>query len=271
MGRVADAAFGSTRLRGPVSSLRSRALCRSLLLGIMVANGRGLVGGAPHVTVLDLATSTRVVFATSNGVNLAPPSTMRAPQSTTSRSIWRRLVPERGQVARPASTRVNALRTIMQSLSMKAFFLVFWPALLYGAEGRLGLDAWRFTSSLWKGAAIALFLCGSALAESSACFLVARGEGTPLPTSCPARLVIAGPYRYLRNPMATGSLMQGVAIGLWLGSPLVLLYVAIGMAAWNFLARPWEERDLEARFGPAYARYRATVRCWIPRLRPYSS
>ena len=111
---------------------------------------------------------------------------------------------------------------------------------------------------------------GSAMAELSACFLVARGEGTPLPTSCPARLVITGPYRYIRNPMATGSLMQGIAIGVWLGSPLILLYVALGISAWNFLARPWEERDLEARFGPAYAHYRAQVRCWIPRLRPYS-
>jgi protein-S-isoprenylcysteine O-methyltransferase Ste14 len=46
--------------------------------------------------------------------------------------------------------------------------------------------------------------------------------------------------------------------------------VAIGAALWQFLARPWEERDLEMRFGDQYRKYRDAVRCWLPRLSPYA-
>ena len=38
---------------------------------------------------------------------------------------------------------------------------------------------------------------------------------------------------------------------------------------WHLVARPMEERDLAARFGASYQAYRAAVRCWWPRLRPY--
>jgi protein-S-isoprenylcysteine O-methyltransferase Ste14 len=70
--------------------------------------------------------------------------------------------------------------------------------------------------------------------------------------------------------MAMCSLGQGIGVGLWLGSPLVLLYVLIGGLLWNIIARPWEERDMEARFGDAFRHYRAQVRCWIPRWKAYS-
>ncbi len=58
-------------------------------------------------------------------------------------------------------------------------------------------------------------------------------------------------------------------MGLYLGSSAVLLYVIAGGVVWNFLVRPWEEADLERRFGDEYRAYRAQVRCWIPRRIPY--
>ena len=67
------------------------------------------------------------------------------------------------------------------------------------------------------------------------------------------------PDRLLRDPRATG---QGVAVGLYLGSPAVLVYVLTGLLIWNFGVRPGEEADLERRFGDAYRRYRQRVRCW---------
>jgi protein-S-isoprenylcysteine O-methyltransferase Ste14 len=38
---------------------------------------------------------------------------------------------------------------------------------------------------------------------------------------------------------------------------------------WNYGARPWEEFDLEQKFGAEYARYKNEVRCWWPRCTPY--
>ena len=82
-------------------------------------------------------------------------------------------------------------------------------------------------------------------------------------------LVIAGPYRYLRNPMAFGGLGVGFAIGVHNGSWGTLAYAVAGGAIWHAIARPMEERDLAERFGASYEHYRANVHCWLPRLTPY--
>ncbi len=114
-----------------------------------------------------------------------------------------------------------------------------------------------------------LFMLGWALAYTSAAFMVVKGQGTPLPADCTRELVIAGPYRYVRNPMGMGSFAQGIAVGLFLGSPFVTMYALIGSVGWNYFVRPWEELDLERRFGEGYVRYREGVRCWVPRLKGY--
>jgi protein-S-isoprenylcysteine O-methyltransferase Ste14 len=96
------------------------------------------------------------------------------------------------------------------------------------------------------------------------------GRGTPLPSAMPNRLVIAGPYRWVRNPMAVAGIMQGVAVGLILSSWLVVAYAVVGSLVWNYAVRPSEEADLRSRFGADFARYESEVRCWLPRV-PRSS
>lgn len=103
----------------------------------------------------------------------------------------------------------------------------------------------------------------------SAWFMVTQGRGTPLPADATRELVLSGPYSYVRNPMAMGSFAQGIAVGLLLGSPLCTAYALTGAVGWNYLVRPWEEADMEGRFGEAFVRYRAHVPCWVPRLSPY--
>jgi protein-S-isoprenylcysteine O-methyltransferase Ste14 len=180
------------------------------------------------------------------------------------------LRPVRGRVARPAGFRYNYAKTLVQTASMWLFFFVALPAIIYRFESKLELARFRFASPFWKRVAAAGFLSGAALALTSAVFIVAKGEGTPLPADAPRKLVVAGPYRYVRNPMAIGSIaLQGTAVAVWLGSPLVMLYALLGTLGWDLVVRPWEEADLERRFGEPYNRYRENVRCWVPRLTPY--
>ena len=173
----------------------------------------------------------------------------------------------RGRVARPASVGWNVAKTLAQSLTMWVIFLFLLPAAVYYVEGVVGLGSYRFGSAVWQGVGVGLFVVGWVLAYASAGFMVVKGKGTPLPADCPRELVVAGPYRYVRNPMAMGSFAQGMAVGLFLGSPLVVGYALVGAVGWNYLVRPWEGMDLERRFGQAYVRYREGVRCWVPRLR----
>ena len=114
----------------------------------------------------------------------------------------------------------------------------------------------------WLG--IALFAAASALGLWSALAMSVRGEGTPLPSATAQKLVLTGPYRFVRNPMAVAGIAQGVAVGLMLGSWLVVAYALCGSLVWNWGVRPHEEADLEARFGAPFADYAARVPCWLP-------
>ena len=116
-----------------------------------------------------------------------------------------------------------------------------------------------------RAAGVVLLVLASALGLWSGASMSLLGDGTPLPVAMPNRLVIAGPYRFVRNPMAVAGIAQGVAVGLLLSSWLVVVYALLGALVWNLAVRPLEEADLEARFGAEFHRYRDAVRCWLPR------
>lgn len=65
--------------------------------------------------------------------------------------------------------------------------------------------------------------------------------------------------------MAIAGIVQGMAVGLAIGSWMVVVWAAAGSLVWNQVVRPEEEADLLARFGTEYAAYRDRVRCWLPR------
>jgi protein-S-isoprenylcysteine O-methyltransferase Ste14 len=172
-----------------------------------------------------------------------------------------------GRQAKPASVAFNYAKTLLQMGVMWSIFLGTIPFIIFQVESWLQTPRFEFH----RGVAIGLFLFGATVAFFSQYVLVTRGEGTPLPIDSTRTFVVAGPYCYIRNPMAAGSLLQGYALGLYFGSPILLLYVYVGTLMWNYMARPWEEKDLEAKFGEAFLRYKREVRCWIPRLHPFKS
>ena len=100
-----------------------------------------------------------------------------------------------------------------------------------------------------------------------------RGLGTPAPFDPPRRLVISGPYRFVRNPMYVG---MGIAL---LGEAIVypnLTLVMLGLivvlwAAVTLFIIGYEEPTLRRMFGNDYEAYCRQVRRWIPRLRPWYS
>ncbi len=145
--------------------------------------------------------------------------------------------------------------------------LVAGPAALTALERQLALPGFAVPGQ--GVAALLLFGAASALNLASGAALAVRGRGTPLPTACPRALVVAGPYRYVRNPMAVAGIGQAVALAVGLGSWLVLAYAMSGALLWHLAVRPAEERDLAARFGRPYAAYRDAVPLWWPRRRPY--
>lgn len=168
---------------------------------------------------------------------------------------------------RPAPPRSRAvlhvLATAGQIVVFWGFFLVVAPLLLSFLEQRwaVGVVLPPFTRVV--GVVVLVLACGLGL--WSAVSMSVRGQGTPLPSAMPNRLVVAGPYRFIRNPMAVAGIVQGAAVGLLLSSWIVVAYALLGSLLWNYAVRPLEEVDLRQRFGEEYRRYSASVRCWVPR------
>ncbi|CAA9315654.1 MAG: hypothetical protein AVDCRST_MAG89-1379 [uncultured Gemmatimonadetes bacterium] len=169
--------------------------------------------------------------------------------------------------AAPASAGRNVARTLGQCAVVWGVTLALLPTLLLIVDRHFHLPRLAFPGQL--GMSIAIFVAFSALNLWTGLTLATRGEGTPLPLEAPRRLVISGPYAWVRNPMAVAGLGQGMAISLAFGSWLLMVYVVAGGLLWNFSLRPPEERDLLTRFGAEYEMYRRAIRCWIPSLRPY--
>ena len=167
---------------------------------------------------------------------------------------------------RPAMPRSNSAAHLASSLGQIAvfwgFFLVVVPLVVAFLEQRWAVGLPLPPSVSVAGAA--LLALASALGLWAAFSMSVLGDGTPLPAAMANRLVVAGPYRFIRNPMAVSGIAQGVAVGLLMSSWLVVVYALLGSLLWNYAIRPLEEADLEERFGEDYRRYRDSVRCWIP-------
>jgi protein-S-isoprenylcysteine O-methyltransferase Ste14 len=110
-----------------------------------------------------------------------------------------------------------------------------------------------------------LIAVGVGLYVCSVWAFAAVGRGTPGPWDAPQRVVAAGPYRWVRNPIYVAAMLI-VSGEAWLfGSPALLLYAAGLAVAFHLFVVGHEEPRLRARFGEPYEAYRRTVSRWIPR------
>jgi protein-S-isoprenylcysteine O-methyltransferase Ste14 len=92
------------------------------------------------------------------------------------------------------------------------------------------------------------------------------GRGTPMPLDPPRRLVVRGPYRYVRNPMYLGA---GLALGgaaLYYQTVALLAYVSVFLLLLHVSVVSYEEPTLRQAFGEDYATYCRQVRRWWPRI-----
>ncbi|SNZ00924.1 methyltransferase family protein [Flagellimonas pacifica] len=161
---------------------------------------------------------------------------------------------------------VNALKTFVQIVCVWIITLVFFPWVIMQA---FEIDiVFNNTNAI---PSIILFLFSSFLGLFSAYTFVKKGEGTPLPIDQTKKLVINGPYKYVRNPMAIAGMGQGIAVSLYFNSIHILVYALIGGLIWHLVVKPIEEKNMINRFGEDYLMYQKKVRCWIPTLKTQQS
>ena len=156
------------------------------------------------------------------------------------------------------------LRTLLFALTFVGAVLVYVPRWILGPEGRgqVVTGAARYGAGLLIGAGASLMLwCWYEFAT--------RGRGTPMPLDPPRRLVVVGPYRYVRNPMYVAGLLVLLGQAMLYGTTSLLWYAAAFALVTHLFVVGYEERTLGRRFSADYDAYRAAVGRWVPRLRPY--
>ncbi|WP_339728564.1 isoprenylcysteine carboxylmethyltransferase family protein [uncultured Gimesia sp.] len=159
------------------------------------------------------------------------------------------------------------LKIFLQTIVFWTLFLLVIPGGLMWLESMLSWDRFHVSGQRMWG--ILFFVLGGSLGLTSGTMMGIYGRGTPLPFDTARHLMIVGPYRFVRNPMAIAGLTQGAAVWLFFGSWLILAYIIVGFFLWNYYVRPIEEQDLLQRFEGDYDAYRRTIRCWIPCWRGY--
>jgi protein-S-isoprenylcysteine O-methyltransferase Ste14 len=96
------------------------------------------------------------------------------------------------------------------------------------------------------------------------------GNGTLAPWQPTQKLVVIGPYRYVRNPMISGVFFILIGESLILHSTSILEWAGLFFLINTTYFILSEEPSLEERFGQDYRQYKRHVGRWIPRLHPYT-
>lgn len=157
--------------------------------------------------------------------------------------------------------------TIMRALAYAAVFVGFVLVLL---PSRL-LVWFGFARPATVGpveiVAGLLTLLGIFLALWCVLVFATAGRGTPAPFDPPRRLVIRGPYRFVRNPMYLGAGLVLVGAAVFFRSLALLAFAALLLALAHAFVRWFEEPRLRRSFGREYEEYCSRVRRWWPAIR----
>ena len=159
-------------------------------------------------------------------------------------------------------------RATLQIIAFSGLLLFVLPALIFTITG----ENWTTLTQRPRWHFVLAFLLAApagAMALQAVREFAVSGHGTPVPLDPPRRLVATGPYAYVANPMQVGGTFILAEWGVLVGSLAVVAAAVMaalfsaGVAGWN------EGNELTERFGQGWTRYRADVRVWLPRWRPY--
>lgn len=157
----------------------------------------------------------------------------------------------------------NLVRALVYATLFISFFLVFLPAQVLrwsGLEPRQPVEI-----GLPQMVGIALVVLGGLLAIWCVVMFATIGKGTAAPFDPPRRLVVRGPYRFVRNPIYVGAgLALGGAALFYTSLPLFGLLVFYWIVL-HALVHFYEEPTLKRTFGSEYEQYLRDVRRWWPR------
>jgi len=154
------------------------------------------------------------------------------------------------------------MRAITYAVLFIGFVLVFLPARLVSWFGVSAQPGFGFAQAV----GIVVVGLGAALALSCVLTFALLGKGTPAPFDPPRRLMVRGPYRFVRNPMYLGAAMALAGAALFYESSALAGYAGAFILLTHAFVLLYEEPTLRRTFGTGYDGYCRQVRRWRPGL-----
>jgi protein-S-isoprenylcysteine O-methyltransferase Ste14 len=151
------------------------------------------------------------------------------------------------------------IRAITYATVFIGFFLVVLPSQVLSGAGVSRPPV----AGVMQVAGLAVAVCGAALALACIATFVFVGKGTPAPFDPPRRLVVNGPYRWMRNPMYVGAVIAMLGAALYYQSAALAAYAAGFLTATHLFVVAYEEPTLREAFDGAYERYCQRVPRWL--------
>jgi protein-S-isoprenylcysteine O-methyltransferase Ste14 len=152
------------------------------------------------------------------------------------------------------------IRAVTYATLFVGFLLVFLPARVLSWSGIVRPGS----IGAAQIAGVIVGTSGALLALWCIATFIVIGRGTPAPFDPPRRLVVAGPYRLVRNPMYIGAALALAGAALFYESWALLAYCVAFTLVMHLFVVVYEEPALRATFGDAYVRYCEQVRRWWP-------
>jgi len=115
--------------------------------------------------------------------------------------------------------------------------------------------------------AVPILIIGATLGLGTV-YSFARARGSPVPLNPPKKLVTAGLYSQVRNPMLLGWFMLLLGVGILLNSiSLIFIFTPLFILVNVLYVKNIEEKEMEKKFGEQYLNYKKSVPMFIPRFR----
>jgi protein-S-isoprenylcysteine O-methyltransferase Ste14 len=154
----------------------------------------------------------------------------------------------------------TVVRTIVYATLFVGLVLVYIPAALVA---RLGI-VYPATFGVAQYAGVLIGTVGAAVALTCVASFATIGEGTPAPFDPPRRLVVRGPYRWIRNPMYVGAALALAGAAVFYESLALACYAFAFLIVSHLFVVFYEEPNLRRTFGDDYAAYCDRVGRWLP-------
>jgi protein-S-isoprenylcysteine O-methyltransferase Ste14 len=153
------------------------------------------------------------------------------------------------------------VRAITYASAFIGFLLVFLPARILSSQGIVQPSS----IGVWQIVGMMVVASGGGLALACILTFAFVGRGTPAPFDPPRRLVIRGPYRFIRNPMYLGAGLALAGAAAFYRSVAILGYAAIFLLVTHAFVVLYEEPTLRRTFDGDYVTYCEHVGRWWPR------